>query len=153
MTDITYDANQVGVILKRDVLGRVRSTGGQREVLLDVAPAALREFECSGLSGPQFAQVAGIKYQTFASWMQNRRRKIGAYAAAAEQPSGAGPVAAPRLQWMEAVLETGPACVTQHPTMLRVELPGGALFGVSDGAQVLLAAQLLKALQNPTPAR
>lgn len=138
MTDITYEANQAGVILKRDVLGRVRSTGRQRTALLD-------EFERSALSGLQFAQVAGINYQTFASWMQNRRRTTGAYAG---QPPAASPVAAPRLRWMEAVLETKPACVAHGQAMLRVELPGGAVFGVADGAQALLAAQLLKAWQN-----
>ncbi len=58
MTESIYDVGQIGRILKRDVLGRVQSTRGQREALL----------------------------------------------------------------------ETGPACVTQHPAMLRVELPGGALF-------------------------
>lgn len=146
MTESIYDASQTGTILRRDVLGRVQSTRGQREALLD-------EFERSALSGPKFAKVAGIKYQTFASWIQKRRRSTGTYAPAAEQPSVASPVAAPRLQWIEAELETGPACVTQHPTMLRVELPGGALLSVSDEAQVLLAAQLLKALQNSSPAR
>ena len=44
--------------LKIDRRGRVRSTVAQRQ-------AVLAEFERSGLSGPQFARVAGIAYQTF----------------------------------------------------------------------------------------
>ena len=40
-------------VLKRDVLGRVKTTPGQRAAVLD-------EFERSGLSGPKFAAVAGV---------------------------------------------------------------------------------------------
>ena len=53
------------VILKTDVLGRVKTPAARREGLLD-------EFERSGLSGRQFAELAGIKYQTFATWAQKR---------------------------------------------------------------------------------
>lgn len=45
---------------RRTWRGRVRSTVAQRQ-------AMLAEFERSGLSGPQFARVAGIAYQTFGS--------------------------------------------------------------------------------------
>ena len=50
----------VGVILKTDVLGRVKAPAARREQLLD-------EFERSGLTGLKFAELAGIKYQTFAT--------------------------------------------------------------------------------------
>ena len=53
-------------ILRRDGLGRVKTPRDRREALLD-------EFEKSGLQGAEFAQMAGIKYQTFASWVQSRR--------------------------------------------------------------------------------
>ena len=56
--------------LKIDRRGRVRSTVAQRQ-------AVLAEFERSGLSGPQFARVAGIAYQTFVSW---RKRQLAALA-------------------------------------------------------------------------
>lgn len=56
-------------ILKRDALGRVTLTGEQREHLLD-------EFERSGLKGAQFALAAGVKYQTFAHWVQKRRHAL-----------------------------------------------------------------------------
>lgn len=46
------------VVLKADVVGRVRRSRAQREQLLN-------EFDRSCLSGPQFAALAGVKYQTF----------------------------------------------------------------------------------------
>jgi len=55
------------VVLKQDVLRRVKTPKARREQLLD-------EFERSGLPGLKFAKLAGIKYQTFATWMQKRRR-------------------------------------------------------------------------------
>ncbi len=54
-------------ILKSDARGRVMSTPQQREELL-------RQYERSGLSGPRFAAAAGVKYQTFASWLQRKGR-------------------------------------------------------------------------------
>jgi len=55
------------VVLKTDVLGRVRTPLQRRHSLLE-------EFERSGLSGAKFAALAGIKYSTFANWLQKRRR-------------------------------------------------------------------------------
>jgi hypothetical protein len=62
------------VVLKQDVLGRVKTPKARREQLLD-------EFERSGLPGQRFVELAGIKYQTFATWVQKRRRQRGDYAA------------------------------------------------------------------------
>ena len=59
-------------ILKQDVLGRVTTPAEQREALLDA-------FEASGMSGMAFAEQAGLKYQTFATWVQKRRRVRGDY--------------------------------------------------------------------------
>jgi len=56
-------------ILKQDRQGRVMTSAARREELLD-------EFERSGLSGPRFAVLAGIKYQTFATWARKRRRQL-----------------------------------------------------------------------------
>jgi hypothetical protein len=52
--------NDGAELLKRDVLGRVRTPKAKREEILD-------EFEKSGVSGAEFALLAGIKYPTFAS--------------------------------------------------------------------------------------
>lgn len=71
MADSSYDENKEGPVLKTDVLGRVKTGARQREAMLD-------EFERSGLSGTKFAAVAGVNYQTFASWVQKRRTLRGA---------------------------------------------------------------------------
>jgi hypothetical protein len=52
----------------------VKTTKARREQLLD-------EFERSGLPGLKFAELAGIKYQTFATWAQKRRCQRGGYVA------------------------------------------------------------------------
>ena len=65
MTD--SDVQEKVQLLKTDALGRVRTTREQREAILDA-------FETGALSGPEFAQVHGINYQTFATWRQKRRR-------------------------------------------------------------------------------
>ena len=59
-------------LLKRDVLGRITVTPEHREQLLNA-------FEASSLSGARFAKTHGIHVQTFASWIQKRRRARGDY--------------------------------------------------------------------------
>ncbi|MEZ0257047.1 MAG: IS66 family insertion sequence element accessory protein TnpB, partial [Chthoniobacter sp.] len=54
-------------VLKQDRRGRVRVSRERREALLD-------EFSRSGLSAAEFARMAGIKYPTFANWLQERRK-------------------------------------------------------------------------------
>ena len=61
-----------GDILKTDVLGRITVGRAQREAILDA-------FEASAMTGSAFAQRHGIKIQTFASWIQKRRRARGDY--------------------------------------------------------------------------
>lgn len=63
-------------ILKRDAVGRVSYSAGQREAILD-------EFERSGLKGAAFARMTGLQYQTFALWIQRRRHERGDYRMAA----------------------------------------------------------------------
>ena len=116
------------MILKSDA-------GGRTLVPLDRQVELVREFERSGLSGPRFAAMAGVKYQTFATW----RRKHGTLPATRRRssmsPVGLG-------AWMEAVVE--PSC----GSALTVVLPGGASMTVRHPSQASLAAQLLKALAS-----
>jgi len=56
------------IILKRDGLGRVRVPAECREALL-------AEFARSGLPATKFAELAGVRYQTFATWVQRSRRR------------------------------------------------------------------------------
>ena len=74
-------------VLQSDALGRVRTPRVRREALVE-------EFAKSGVSAKKFAALAGVNYQTFASWGQGWRKARG------PEPSAAGPV---RL-W-EAVVE------------------------------------------------
>ncbi|SHJ08661.1 hypothetical protein SAMN02745181_1156, partial [Rubritalea squalenifaciens DSM 18772] len=59
-------------LIKTDCIGRVRLDKKHREALLDT-------FEKSPLSGTKFAALHGVKYQTFATWVQNRKRERDEY--------------------------------------------------------------------------
>ena len=125
------------VVLKQDVLGRVKTPKARREELLD-------EFERSGLPGLKFAELAGIKYQTFATWAQKRRRQRGDYAA------GKMTAAKKSVQWLEAVLERPPGAVVKTGGLsLVLPLLGGMRVEISDEKQVAMAAALVRALQKP----
>jgi len=116
-------------ILKTDVLGRVKTPKERREQLLD-------EFEKSGLTGQKFAALVGIKYQTFATWAQKRRRARNAYPAV-KQPK--------QLRWLEAVVEQNSG--DKRPLVL--ELPGEAKVQINNVKEAVLAAALLRALEKP----
>jgi hypothetical protein len=123
--------------LKTDVLGRVRTPADRRQELLD-------EFERSGISGAEFARVVGVNYQTFATWVQARRKKRGVYPKAPAKPKVAP------ARWIEAVADRAvPECAA---SVLVIELPGGASMRVGDPAQAALAARLIRALQKDAPA-
>ena len=118
-------------LLKRDVLGRVRTPKTKRKEILD-------EFERSGVSGAEFAELAGIKYPTLASWVQRRRRQRGAY-------GWKGPAKPDqRMRFLEAVVEK----TASSPSVLEVELPGGARLRITDAGQVPLAVQLIRSLAS-----
>ena len=114
-------------LLKRDVLGRVRTPLAKREEILD-------GFEGSGVSGAEFAELAGIKYPTWASWVQRRRRQRGSEA---RKPKT-------RTCFLEAVVEK----TASSPSVLEIELPGGARLRITDAGQVPLAVQLIRSLAS-----
>lgn len=134
-------------ILKRDALGRVGTKREQREAMLD-------EFERSGLKGAQFARVAGIKYPTFANWVQQRRHARGDYGRKVTECSERKPDG---LRLVEAVLaapvtamETAPcASVPTVTKALEVLLPCGAKLLIATAHQAAIAAQLIQALRTP----
>lgn len=141
------------VILKRDAAGRVRTDARRREELLD-------EFERSGLSGPKFARVAGVCYQTFAGWMQKRRRarsgREGLSLSGASGTPGSGP---PLLRWVEAETGTDARDGTKaRPPegmvpLLVAEMACGVRVGLTRADQLPLAAEFARCLQNPGSAR
>lgn len=121
-----------GALIKTDVLGRLHRTREQRERILD-------EYEHSGLSGPKFAALCGVKYQTFASWRQRRKRQRRAY------PKGKPRRPAARVRWLEASVQpAAPSPVTG----LLLHLPGGARAEISNEHQAGLAASLVRLLEK-----
>ena len=110
----------------REGARRERVSAQRREALLD-------EFERSGLSGVQFARRAGLKYPTFAAWVQNRRRKTQA------TPSPSGPKA---VAFIEAVPDADP-----HGP-LTVELAGVARVEVRSASQLHAVAELIGMLTS-----
>lgn len=131
--------------MKTDALGRVRSTPAQRAALLE-------EFARSGLSGTKFAALAGVNYQTFATWRQQQRKRGGADGTVTTQrghdgTDGVPPGKASRsLRWMEAVMEAHKPALTGPGAALLVHLPGGLRVEFSDAAQVPLVVELCRAL-------
>jgi transposase len=125
------------VVLKQDVLGRMKTPKARREHLLD-------EFERSGLSGQKFAELAGIKYQTLATWIQKRRRQHGLPAAARVlTPSD-------KVRWLEAVVEQAQGSAGKADgSFLVLHLPGGVRVEIGEAQQVELAAALVRALHLP----
>jgi len=120
-------------LMTTDVRGRVRIPDERREALLD-------EFERSGLSGVKFAQLAGVKYPTFALWVQKRRK--------ARKAQGLGDASA--VTFAEAVVDRG-AGVVIGGAGLTIELPGGARLLVQSPVQLQMAAELLRMMASSDP--
>ncbi len=93
----------------------------------------LLEFERSGLPATKFAELAGVRYQTFATWVQKRKKRRATTGIAAS----AAPLRFAEVEPPAAM----PPCGT-----LRVVLPGGASIELHESSHVGLAAQLIRAL-------
>jgi len=129
-------------ILKRDAVGRVSYSPERREGILD-------EFERSGLKGAAFARTIGLRYSTFAAWIQRRRHERGDYGMIAS-PAEREPGKTVRL--MEVVLgKPEVPAVAENAPALRVELRCGTCLLVGDERQAVLAARVLQALASGAP--
>lgn len=113
--------------MKVDGRGRLRYTAEQRASLLDA-------FDASGLSGPKFADLHGVKYQTFAAWRNKRARLNASPKLPAPSPSTFIEVDVPAARSDEG---------------LAVLLPGGAKLHIASTACVPLAAALIRELAGP----
>ena len=117
------------MILKTDVLGRVKTPLARREQLLD-------EFERSGLSGQKFAELVGVKYPTFATWAQKAAaatRRLIRGQASAGQPRTIPGDSGWRRWW-----KRREARDDKNRFVAGVELPGGAQVQISDAKQAAL---------------
>ena len=108
--------------------GRLRVSREQRK-------AVLAEFDQSGMSAAKFAALAGVKYSTFAGWVQRYRR--------------AKPKAAlRRLRLLEAVVDPSHSQERASEHVLSVHLPGQVRIEMSSVAQVPLVTELIRGLQS-----
>lgn len=112
-------------LIRQDRLGRMRFSREQREALLDA-------YEASGLTGPQFAALHGVAYQTFATWSQKRRKQSSS----------------PAFPLTLAEVEHSPDSVPEAPS-IDLSLPGGATMRLSVSSQLPLAAALIRELSRP----
>ena len=132
---MTSTTGMVDGLIKHDTRGRLRTTRERREALL-------AEYDRSAMTGRKFAKWAGIKYSTFANWLQ-ARRKLGCRELAA-------PVVKPTTgtRWLEAVVDGSPPKepAKVKPATLIVHGPGGVRLELSDENQVRWAARLLREL-------
>ena len=88
-----------GEILKRDKMGRVRVPRARREALLN-------EFERGGTSGAQFADYVGIKYSTFATWIQKRQRHQASGVGIGDQSRVLKRKRTAPIRWLETMVDT-----------------------------------------------
>lgn len=130
----TTDSDEPELLLKTDRLGRVRMPREKREQILD-------RFESSGMSGQAFARQIGVKYTTFASWVQKRRGSRGQYA-----NGDCKPVKAP-LTLVEAVVQSEEDPPAPQAS-LELETVTGLKLRLNASAEIPAAVQLLKALRD-----
>ena len=125
-------------ILRQDTRGRVVVTAQRREGLL-------AQFDQSGMSGIQFAKLAGVKYSTLAYWLQQRRkRQKGALTTSPSAPRGEP---GPEVRWLEAVV-AGEEKANEPATVSALVMhgPGGVWWKVENEDQARLAAVVLRHL-------
>ena len=143
MASASSTAANPGKILKQDGRGRIRTPVGEREALLD-------EFERSSLSGVKFAAMVGVKYATFAYWVQKRKKGRSESAVSSNREVGPSPVRNGPVRLFEAFAEVAGS---GRGGGLLVELPGGGRMHLETGVHVRLAAELLRLLSTGGAAR
>ena len=118
-------------ILKSDRRGRLRYSAEQKATLVEA-------YQTSGLSGPRFAEMHGVKYQTLAGWLQ-KRKKSG------KSAGSAGPPHPAFLSFVPAGLHAVPS----SGAAVEILLPGGTKLAINTPGQIPLAAALIRELENP----
>lgn len=138
-------------LLASDVLGRVKTPAAKREAILD-------EFERGGMTAMAFAEHIGVKYPTFATWVQKRKKERGQYsgdvgrkrvpeAGERDEPDVRDFEASVRrsaraLSLVEAVVERASAGAP-----VRVKVGDGVEVVVTELGQVPLVVELVRALR------
>lgn len=135
-------------VIKTDILGRVKVASEDREKMLDV-------FESSGMSAVAFAKSHGVKQQTFATWIQKRRRDRGDYE---------NPEIRRKLRMRKKSQKSQTDCTSELPPLNFIELdvspknlapsqtveivlPNGIVIKIQEGSQMGMLKTLVKELQ------
>ena len=147
MTATTREAG----VLKQDAGGRVLVTAARREALRE-------EFERSGSSAMRFARLAGMKYSTFANWVQARRRgralvkPVACAGSAGSAPAGSG---GGEVRLFEALVEgaSGGGAEVGRAQGIWIELPGGSRMVVESPVHLQMAAELVALIAQAVRAR
>jgi hypothetical protein len=138
MTSITTTNKQA--FLKVDILGRVTTPAQQREDLLDL-------FERSGMSGAAFAKLHGIRYPTFATWRQKRRR-LRISSGEESPPAQVACLPLPDLDAESCAALFHEVVLDQASSDLSIELASGMTMKISRPDQVSIAAHLIAQLKE-----
>jgi hypothetical protein len=105
----------------------------------------LEEFSKSGMSGAQFAKWAGVKYSTFAYWVQQRRKEQRKKDDSGKiEPRGEP---GPEVRWLEAVVageEKSSPVEASAKTVLVMHGSGDVWWKVECEEQARLAAEVLR---------
>jgi transposase-like protein len=118
-------------ILKSDRRGRLRYSKEQKSALVEA-------YQASGLSGPRFAALHGVNYQTLAGWLQKHKQTASTAAGRQTPPSS--------FLLVEAEFHSMP-----HTGAMELILPGGAKLAITASGHIPLAAALIRELANPRP--
>jgi Transposase len=118
-------------ILKSDRRGRLRYSMEQKVALVAA-------YQSSGLSGPRFAALHGVNYQTLASWLQKRKRPASPMIPRPPHPAV--------FSLVEAEIQAMPPAGA-----MELILPGGAKLAITAPGHIPLAAALIRELANPRP--
>lgn len=117
------------LIIRTDRRGRLRYTAEQKQTLIEA-------YESSGLSGPKFAELHGVCYQTLVYWLKKR------------QSSATGHPAL--LSLVPAELDHGQGLATGVKPM-EILLADGTRLAVHGPGQVDLAVRFIRELQSARP--
>ncbi len=121
------DMNEV--ILKTDRRGRLRYTAEQKQALVAA-------YEASGLSGPRFAALHGVNYQTLVSWLRKRRQHDSNH---------------PALRSLVPAELEGQSQCSGTAVPVEILLPCGTKLAVHSPSHMALAVALIRELQTSRP--
>lgn len=106
---------------------------GRRIVTPQERDALIAAYRRSGMTQHAFAQREGVKYSTFTSWLQGRRRR-------AAPPN--------KTVFTEVAMLPGSATATNTPGELSVQLPDGTLVRGTAAGGIIELIQALRGAQR-----